>query len=399
MNQNLATNSEALIHNPEFYEWVIRPTKESDQHWKQFISENSGHETEVGNAIFFIQSIIPKEKELTEEVVLNLWNRIENDTITPRKRIFRISTWMTAASFLLLVGITGLLYFQLNKQNESQIDYQSIAKVKSLDSEVKLIFADKSEEVLPSDDLDIKYNSKGEIEVNSDKRLAKKNLNQDNGTEQLNQLVVPLGKRTSLTLSDGTRLWLNSGSRAIFPVVFTKQKREIFIEGEAYLEVAHDAFKPFFVVTDNVHLRVLGTTFNVSAYPDDQSTSVVLVEGSVEATVDSKKVLMKPNQLLTYEKRSAATALNTTDVLPYISWKDGWLYCEKETLETIATKLSRYYNVRIEFKDAETREMSLTGKLDLKTECSEIFKAISSTFPISTDVKDDVIVISQKSIN
>lgn len=396
MSLNFNKDSEDLIHNPEFLEWVINPTKESDLYWNQFISANPSRKKEIREAISFIKRIIPKEKELSVEAVNHLWKRIEKDTVSTKKTTFRLSGLMSAASLLLLIGVGGLIYYQLNQTNELPINYESIAKVNSSDNEVKLIFADKSEEVLHSNNLDIKYDSKGEIIVNSDKRLTQKMEESKGEDEQLNQLVVPRGKRTSLTLSDGTKLWLNSGSRAIFPVLFGKVKREIFIEGEAYLEVAHDAAKPFFVVTNNFQVKVLGTKFNVTAYPDDPSSSVVLVEGSVQANVDSKKITMKPNQMMSYERETGTAKLNEADVLPYISWKDGWLYCEKETLETIAAKLSRYYNVKIEFKDTETKKMTLTGKLDLKTECSGIFNAISSTAPISFDIQNDVIVISSK---
>lgn len=396
MNSNFNKDSEDLIHNPEFLEWVTKPTEESDLYWNQFISANPSRKKEMREAISIIKGIVPAEKELSEEVVNHLWKRIEKDTVGAKKIIFRLSGWMSAASLILLIGVAGVIYYQLDRTTELPVDYESIAKVETPDNEVKLIFADKSEEVLHSNNLDIKYDSKGEIVVNSDKRLTQKIEELKDEDDQLNQLVVPRGKRTSLTLSDGTRLWLNSGSRAIFPVLFGKEKREIFIEGEAYLEVAHDAAKPFFVVTNNFQVKVLGTKFNVSAYPEDPSSSVVLVEGSVQAKVDSKKMTMKPNQMVTYERKTGTAELNETDVLPYVSWKDGWLYCEKETLETIATKLSRYYNVKIEFKDAETKEMTLTGKLDLKTECSGIFNAISSTAPISFEIQNDAIVISSK---
>jgi len=399
MNPNLNEDSESLIHNPDFFEWVVRPNKELDQYWEKFISEHPLRKKEVDEAIFIIKSILPKEKELTEEMVLHLWNRIENKTIGHQKVIFHFPRWWAAATFLLLTGISGLIYFQVSQTNAPHFNYQSIAKVETPDNDIKLIFADKSEEVLSSNDLDITYSNKGEIVVNSDQRLAHKFQENKSEAEQLNQLVVPRGKRTSLTLSDGTKLWLNSGSRAIFPVLFTKNEREIFIEGEAYLEVAHNESKPFFVITNNIQIRVLGTTFNVAAYPDELATTVVLVEGSVQAIVDSKKMVIKPNQLLTYEKNSGKTALNETDVMRYVSWKDGWMYCEREKLETIAAKLSRYYDVKIEFADAKAKEMTITGKLDLKTECTEIFNAISSTAPISFETQDNTILIHSKSAN
>ncbi len=389
------SNPLKLIHDQNFVDWATNPTPESDLYWTEFIRQNPEREAELNNAIFIIKSLRKKEKAIDDEEVIQLWNQIKNNAGKKRKNIFLRPGGLAAASIILLLGISGVVYFLFNQKPE-ELNYQAIAKVEAPDNEIKLIFADKTEEVITSDKPEIKYDSNGQIIVNSGQRLSQKLAEEKNAEEQLNQLVVPCGKRTSLTLADGTRLWLNSGSRAIFPVVFTKQKREVFIEGEAYLEVAHDARKPFFVVTNNINLRVLGTKFNVSAYPEDPSASVVLVEGSVQTTANSKTTTMKPNQLFTYQKSSGETSLNETDVLPYISWKDGWMYCDKEDLESIATKLSRYYNVKIDFKDQQARKMTLTGKLDLKTECTDILKVISSTAPISFAVENNSIVINTR---
>jgi len=94
---------------------------------------------------------------------------------------------------------------------------------------------------------------------------------------------------------------------------------------------------------------------------------------------------------------SGKTKIEETDVIPYTSWKDGWMYCEKEKLESIAVKLSRYYDMKIEFADQKSKEMTLTGKLDLKTDCAEIFKAISSTAPIKFEIRESEIILSSKS--
>lgn len=396
MNQEFDQETNSLLHNPEFQDWVISPTPELDRYWQKYITENPQRRKELEEAVRMIKNLIPKEKELTKESAAHLWSRIEANTYGRKKRIFRMAGWMTAASFLLALGISGVMYFLVEKKVPVAFDYQSIAKAESSGNDVKLIFSDQTEEILKSTDVEIKYESSGDIIVNADRRLTKKIAENNTAKERLNQLVVPFGKRTNLTLADGTKLYLNSGSRAIFPVVFTKKQREIFIEGEAYLEVAHDPSKPFKVVTDKLQIEVLGTKFNVSAYPEDLSASVVLVEGGIQATVDSKTMVIKPNQRFVYEKNSHAASLDDTDVLPYISWKDGWMYCEKESLESIATKLSRYYNVKIQFKDEESKKMSLTGKLDLKNECVEIFHAISSTAPITCEMQEDTIVITQQ---
>ncbi|MGE5428073.1 MAG: hypothetical protein ACM3O8_09280, partial [Methylococcaceae bacterium] len=174
MSSNFNESSQDLIHNPAFIEWVMSPTIESDLYWNQFILENPSRKQEIREAIFIIKGIIPKEKELPKETANHLWRRIEKDTVSARKTNFRFSLWMAAASCLLLIGVAGLIYYQLAPTKELPIDYQSIAEVKSQNNEIKLIFADKSEEVLKSNDLDIKYDPKGEIVVNSDKHLTQK---------------------------------------------------------------------------------------------------------------------------------------------------------------------------------------------------------------------------------
>ena len=114
------------------------------------------------------------------------------------------------------------------------------------------------------------------------------------------------------------------GSRAIYPVAFNGKTREIYIEGEGYLEVAHDAAQPFYVVTDQVKVKVLGTKFNISAYKDDNHVSVVLVEGSCSGFQSAENLVMKPNQILNYEKLTQRSTLEKTNVLEYVSW-NRWL--------------------------------------------------------------------------
>lgn len=396
MNSEFNPELNDLIHDPKFQEWVLRPTPELDLYWKKFAAGHPLREKDVEEAAAFIRQLIPVEKEMGAEAVADLWDRIEADTLSKKRKLPRMLQWTVAAGLMLAIGVSGVMYFKSGETVAPSVNYQSIAKADNTGSDVKLIFSDQSEEILKESDVEIKYNSLGDITVNADRKLTQKTDQEKAEKEMLNQLVVPFGKRTNLTLSDGTNLYLNSGSRAIFPVVFNKKNREIFIEGEAYLEVAHDAAKPFVVVTEKMRIEVLGTKFNVAAYPEDQSASVVLVEGGVQAIVNSRKMVMKPNQRLLFEKSTQSTSLETTDILPYVSWKDGWMYCSKESLESIAIKLSRYYNVRIQFTDDDSKKMSLTGKLDLKNECGEIFQAISSTAPISCEQQDDTFIISKK---
>jgi len=405
-----------FITREDFVEWVQYPTSESDRYWKQFLLDNPSSKADIEEAIFILKGINPSEKRLSDKRLEKLWTSISKKTVT-RNRSKKIYIWSVAASVVAILGISMLFYFSGKPENEFA-DFSSVAKVSKETDDVRLIFSDNSEKTFSTDDLEIKYNNEGEIEVTTengktstsiinrttDTKNSKQKGISNSGTvgskeEQLNQLVVPRGKRMSLVLSDGSRLYLNSGSRAVYPVKFSEKRRELFVEGEAYIEVAHDSKRPFIAVTDNMTVRVLGTRFNISAYPEDSFCSVVLVEGNVQAEVNSQQIMMDPNHLLMYQKDTKETSLDKTDVLPYISWKDGWLYCKKEKLRVVADKLSRYYNIKIEFQDEETPEMILYGKLDLKTDCSDIFNAISAITPISCIVNENEIIVSKKRDN
>ncbi|WP_423129885.1 FecR family protein [Gaoshiqia sp. Z1-71] len=400
-----------FIGRDDFIKWVLTPTPESDLYWRQFLAGNPSCQKQFDEAVFVVKNIIPDEKELNEEQLAELWNAIRERTVIRKTRKL-FSVWSVAAGFLVVLGLSSIVYFQFNS-SKNTVDYQSIAQRSGSSGEIKLIFADQTEKSFDTNNIRIEYKDDGGIEINSDSgenltRLSDKNkkAGDQNGSknsfsreerkELLNQLVVPRGKRTSLLLSDGSRLHLNSGSRAIFPVEFLNEKREVFVEGEAFFEVAHHCNKPFIVKTQDISVKVLGTKFDISTYREDQASVVVLVEGSIQAEVNSREIQLRPNQMLTYKHDTKSISLEETDVLPHISWKDGWLYCKKEKLGNVASKLSRYYDIQIEFKDKETSELILYGKLDLKSECSDIFRAISSIAPISCTISNDKIIVSKK---
>ncbi|SIS46453.1 FecR family protein [Zobellia uliginosa] len=169
-----------------------------------------------------------------------------------------------------------------------------------------------------------------------------------------NTLTVPYGKRFELHLSDGTRAHLNAGSSLTYPVQFLEGKdREVFITGEAYLDVAKDKNHPFIVHVENFNIRVLGTQFNVLAYPEDETSEVVLVEGSV-GLYDSTQVfdttnstMMTPGNKATFSKESGKIQVKPVVIDVYTAWRNGELVFRDMTFENILKKLERYYGVTI----------------------------------------------------
>lgn len=253
-----------------------------------------------------------------------------------------------AASVVVLFGIGFAVYKQnlFHKTPEQKFDFKSTDIVLQLeDGNVQIISEDHSVQV---------RDSKGNIVGNqSGDKLVYEN---DSDLEKLsyNTIKIPYGKKFQLQLSDGTLVHLNSGTTLRYPVKFIAgENRQVFLEGEAFFDVAKDKKHSFIVNADKLNVRVLGTHFNVSNYPEDESTDVVLVEGSVgmyrsnEAFNADLNTILKPGYKGSFDRESdkILTKPVLTDI--YTSWINGGLTFRNMTFKNIITKLERRYNVTI----------------------------------------------------
>lgn len=396
MNLIAENKFQGFIDNQFFVDWVKNPTVESDQYWKKYIADHPSEKELIYQAKYVLAKFQTEKKRPKDDDERNVWLNIQAKILNPSPKNRYINTWLAAASIILIIGISAGVLFRIIENRDASVNYTSMVITEPAGNEVKLILSNNSEKRFTKEDPAIKYNKNGEILVDS-VTLANEIFTANKpDKEAFNQLVVPKGKRSSLTFSDGTRLYLNSGSQVVYPVTFNKKLREIYIRGEAYLEVAHYVAWPFIVKTDHLDVKVLGTEFDIKSYPEEANSSVVLVNGSVQAIVNSQKLLMKQNELLTLDHVTEKTSLEKTNVLEYISWKDGWMYCTNERIDNIASKLSRYYDVQIQFNDEKVKDITLTGKLDLKTECQEILNVISFIAPVDYKIIDGNIILSSK---
>jgi len=389
-------NKIEFIDNPDFVEWVLRPSAESNHFWESYATRNPSTKKEIEHARFLIKGIVHQQKSLTDAEVSALWDKIKQTENFRKRRFINLKKWSVAASILIVVGISSWLAVKNNISKIKEINYQTIAIAPTSGNDIKLILSDQTEKTFSEKEVDLKYNQNGQLETKAGKQFQSKDIIKNSETLQMNQLFVPRGKRSSIELADGSKLWLNSGSRAIYPVAFNKKTREIFIEGECYLEVAHDALRPFYVVTDQVKVKVLGTIFDISAYKDDDYVTVVLVKGSIQASTVTESLVMVPNQKLNYTISTHKSTLEKTNSLEYVSWKDGWMLCNKEQIQSIATKLSRYYDIKISYSDLRLNSMTLTGKLDLKSNCEDVLKVICTTAPLNYEIIDNTIFLKMK---
>lgn len=134
-------------------------------------------------------------------------------------------------------------------------------------------------------------------------------------------LVIPRGSEYSIVLADGTKVFLNASSEIYYPVVFPGDKREVGLKGEAYFEVAKDEHRPFFVQTGDVRIRVLGTSFNVTSYPEHEKIETTLEQGRIQITNGKEQVDVVPGKQVVYDKKNSQFKMRSVDTKLYTSWE------------------------------------------------------------------------------
>ena len=190
---------------------------------------------------------------------------------------------------------------------------------------------------------------------------------------------TPLGVKSDVVLPDGSRVRLNGGTRIVYPALFGDERR-VEVDGEAYFEVEHDARRPFVVVTGQVVSTVLGTTFNVHAYSEDENYQITLATGSllVDGGPESRSVRLRPGEQGFFERTSGLLSLRRVNVEQVLSWQEDRLYFRAEPLASIARSLERQFNVDITIPDERLRRICFTGEFVDGENIHEIMRIISA---------------------
>lgn len=312
---------------------------------------------EAGKA--FIENIQDAEKVDLLKIDLSLQDLRDRHQKQNKQRKLCIYAISAAASLLIAVLSINFLYSPASSNWDILAASMLNDSISHSAQEITLIT--QNERIRLSNEASLEYKKNGELQVNKED-VTKEALTYNK--QKFNHIIVPKGKRATITFSDGTSMYINSGSHVIYPSEFKKDKREILIEGEIYLEVTKDPKRPFYVKTKDFDVKVLGTTFNVSAYKDDEMPSVVLVEGKVEVNNNNQKTTLNPNEKITITH--GESNLSIVDVNEYISWKDYIILLAEHQAGDVFKRLSRYYGVHIEFEES-IASYRVSGKLDLRS--------------------------------
>lgn len=210
----------------------------------------------------------------------------------------------------------------------------------------------------------------------------------------LNTITIPRGGKYQILLPDGTKVWLNSSSTLTFPTLFTGAERVVQLNGEAYFEVSKNKAMPFKVrLNNNTEVKVLGTHFNIMAYNDDSEIKTTLLEGSVKLSNSSDNVLLVPGQQGVVGKASNATfEIKEANLAEAIAWKDGNFMFVNEDIKSIMKKISRWYDVDIDYKD-DISDKTFSGTVSQFKDVTEVLRLIQLTHVVRFKIEGRRIIV------
>ncbi|MGV8094350.1 MAG: FecR family protein [Mangrovibacterium sp.] len=384
---------EELLEDADFVSAVKQ--MKTDDEWDQFLQYHDGPKGNMHQARKFIRLMQTNEEKLTEEKKEKLWR-----TISKLDREYR-HTWKDrkikmfismAASIIIIFTLGSLLFSKLDLHKNQYRFSESQRKENS----VLILPGGEKVDLMKTESEVAVLKEQGAIQIDQDSIIKAKPVDKK---EAINEIIIPFGKKSKLTLADGTTVWINAGSRFAFPQKFEGNKREVYLDGEAYFEVAKNKKQPFIVHSNDFQVEVLGTKFNVCGYSSDNYSETVLLEGSINISVKGRlfneKLLMEPHQKAVWCKDRKAISL-TNEPVPelYIAWVEGWYQFSDENLEEVLRKVERYYNVTFQYDQALiSKALPVSGKLDLKESIDEVMTVISRVTKIDYQISGDSLIM------
>ncbi|MDK2842839.1 MAG: transrane sensor [Anaerophaga sp.] len=382
----LNINYKDFLSDDLFVYWRIHPTEALTAFWKKFISENE-HLREP-----FQEAVSAFDEIRKDQDRFRLDEASVNRQLQGRIREFRMRKWRilyTSAAAVLLLTLITVLYTVNRKETIPDKQIASIGEVMSQDK-VQLITGNQVVDM--ENNATVQLSEKENAVIRDS--LSQKEI--DLKDNQTNRLIVPFGKRSSVLLADGSMVYVNSGTELEFPSAFSGKTREISVKGEIFIEVARQGH-PFIIHTPQSQITVYGTSFNVSSYTDEQSESVVLVNGSVEVKTANGSLMLKPSEMAKIDNGNIQR--QQVDVMEYISWKDGYMQLNKAPLTDLLKKIGRYYNVEFNYEASlNLQNQSCSGKLFLSDNLNDVLESFSKmTFLDYKKLNEGVIYIDKPS--
>ncbi len=388
-----------FLEDSDFLRWLTDPTQEDHDFWNAFLKKYPHKRDDIKEASLLFRIFHSRENKLTLTEQYDLWKNIKAEGKSSKSEL--VQQFLKYAAIFILVFFSGAVAYYFYQNAGTREQYVLTERNPAIEGEAMVVLADGSKVSLEKQMSEISYSNNGQqLVINND------TISQKSGVEKesINKVIVSYGKKSMIVLSDGTKVWLNAGSQLVYPAVFVKDIREVSLIGEAFFDVVKNPEKPFIVKASDVNVQVLGTRFDISAYPEDRTIQTVLEEGKINLKYSGNGLFkrdyvveMVPNQLVEFDKESREASSTMVNVSKFISWKEGMLEFEKVNLTRAFKQVERFYNVKILMDDPAIGYFKLSGKLDLKDEPEDVLNVIKLTVPIDWQRKSngDFIIVKK----
>src|SRR5690554_3852096 len=287
---------EKYLNNKQFINWIFTSDEELDLLWENFEHHNTTERENLQLARKILQMLHTKDKNLSEDEKLIIYSNIL-EQINNRKHKRKIYGFIQnsikyAAVAFIFFAIGALLFYQKNNLNS---DFVTQVISEPIHSDEARLIRPEGDIMLNEVNSHIVHRSDGKVVVND--KVVETFSDTNRKKPNMNQLIIPHGKMSEIILPDGSRVFLNAGSRLVYPDFFAEKTREVFLLGEAFFDVKHNKKQPFVVQTTDIRIRVLGTEFNISAYPSDNTIETVLARGKVRLEPNKVGILTETVEL------------------------------------------------------------------------------------------------------
>jgi len=343
---------------------------------------------------FLKSDTAPDEEEITQ--VHAQMRQVLSRHAAPPKKLNPWYRYAAAACLLFMLGFTG--YLLLHKPSTQQLAQNQVQDVKPGGNKAILTLANGQKiSLTDARNGNIAQQSGAQINKTNNGQVVYstvKNADQD-AVPTYNMLATPRGGQYRLTLADGTVAYLDAASSIKYPVAFNGAERKVEITGQVYFEVVHNAGKPFRVAVKGQVIEDIGTHFNINAYDDEPVIKTTLIEGSVKVSATNQTALLKPGQQAITSANGKIKVINT-DTEEAIAWKNGYFLFNDEPLESVMRKVSRWYDVDIEYPQGQKINEVYGGSADRYANVSQVLKVLEVTGDVRFKVEGKKILVLKK---
>jgi len=298
-----------------------------------------------------------------------------------------------AAAAVIALFILNLYDFGSDSDKNSVVEsFKTIPSGKSK----AILILDNGKNIDLLEDQNLNLESDGTKIIGSKNSIAYLQKKSNQAALKYNTLKTPRGGEFFVILSDSTKVWLNAESQLKYPVVFSSDKRTVELTGEAFFEVTPNPDKPFYVISGEQSIKVLGTSFNVASYEDDEEIVTTLIEGKVNVNMrfgDKKSVSLFPSEQSKFNKEKGEIKNIKVDPNQFIAWKSGKFYFRQQKLKDITKVLSRWYDIEIFFLNSEMENKKFTGRFKRYENFDHVRSIIESTEEVTFVKKGKTVII------